>query len=109
MRKILVICLALIVCFGVQAKDKAPEISDISLEGAGNGQNGTILLNVTVSAKKADKVTNDVLVRSAVRMALFRGWNDRNKSSYGTSGASHPPICGEADANLLTPTTSTIS
>lgn len=53
------------------------DMPSYKIEGAGTGVQGTYLLRVTVTAKKANDVTDDALMRGALHGVLFRGFNSQ--------------------------------
>lgn len=99
MKKLLFLISCLLMCAGVSsAKDKAPEVTDVSIVGEGIGNGGRPIIIATCSAKKAEKVTDADLIRCAVRGVLFQGWNDKSKSQGFDSSVSHPAVAGNPDA-----------
>lgn len=80
------------------AKEKAPEVTEVSVIGEGVGNGGRVLLSVTCAAKKAEKVTENDLRNAAINCVLFRGWTDKSRSTSFDSSTNHDPIAGNADA-----------
>lgn len=90
MKRLLFIALAFALCVGSYAKEKEPEVTDISVVCERAGQSGMQLLAVTCEAKKADKVTNAALINCAIRITLFRGYTSAN-------GVTFKPLCPDPD------------
>lgn len=82
----------------VSAKEKAPEVTEVSAIGEGVGDGGRVLIRVTCAAKKAQKVTDADLRKAALRCVLFRGWTDKSRSEMIDSSSKHQAIAGDPDA-----------
>lgn len=95
MKKIFPFIACLLACIAVMAKD--PVVTDVSIIGEGNGNGGSTILTVTCSAKKADKVTDADIAKSAIRGVLFKGWADKSTSKSFDSSTNHPPIAGSPE------------
>ena len=61
-----------LMCVTAEAKEKTPDVVDVSVAGEGIGNGGRPLIVATCSAKKADKVTDSDLRRCAVRGVMFK-------------------------------------
>lgn len=98
MKKILLILCAVMVTLTVSAKDNASEpAGQYQIQGAGPANGGSSMVYVTVMAKKADKVTEDMLVKAAVHGVLFRDYTDASASGFGAS-SHHPAMMGSPAA-----------
>ena len=62
------------------------------IEGAGTGVQGTYLVKVTVTVKKANLATDDALMRGAIHGVLFRGFNSQQNRQ------NQRPLAGSAMA-----------
>lgn len=93
-----IFAISLIAPNSLSAKEKAPEVSEVSVFGEGTGNGGRVMLAVTLAAKKTDKITDVDFKNSAIRCVLFRGWTDKSRQSSFDNSVSHNPIAGNADA-----------
>ncbi len=81
------------------AKEKAPNVLEEYLEGAGAGNNGSANVKITVVAKKADKVTDSELGAAAIHAMLFKGYTDSSTCGFGTS-TNHAALAGSPTAEM---------
>ena len=90
-----------LMCVAAEAKEKTPDVVDVSVAGEGIGNGGRPLIVATCSAKKADKVTDSDLRRCTVRGVMFKGWADKSNTQSFDASTNHPAICGNADVQIL--------
>lgn len=96
--KVLLLICFLIGALAVSAKDNSSEpAGQYQIQGAGVASGGSAVVSVSIVSKKADKVTEDMLIKAAVHGVLFRGYTDSSSSGYGTS-SQHPAIMGSPAA-----------
>lgn len=101
MKKLLMILACVLMCVTAEAKEKTPDVVDVSVAGEGIGNGGRPLIVATCSAKKADKVTDSDLRRCAVRGVMFKGWADKSNTQSFDASTNHPAICGNADVETM--------
>ena len=89
---------ALLVMFSITGFAKGEEqlIPEYQIEGAGTGNMGTVLVQVTIVSKKSDFKESE-FGRCAVHGVLFRGYSDAN-SSYTSSHT--PALMGSPMAEM---------
>lgn len=92
------LCLSLAMPQTAAAKEKKPEVSEVSVVGEGTANNGRVLIAVTCAAKKANLVTENDLRSAALRCVLFRGWVDKSNTNNFDASTTHPAIAGDPDA-----------
>lgn len=96
MKKVLLLILSFVLCAGAFAKDDSA-VPEYQIKGAGAANGGSTLVSVSVMAKKADKVTDDMLMKAAVHGVLFKDYSDSTSAGFG-SAASKKAICGSPNA-----------
>lgn len=98
MKKVILVLYAILFVMTLSAKDNSADTGgQYQIQGAGPANGGSSLVYVTVLAKKADKVTEDMLVKAAVHGVLFRDYTDASASGFGSS-SQHPAMMGSPAA-----------
>lgn len=100
MKKILTLIACMLTIFVASAKDNSPEVSEVSAVGEGIGNGGRPMIAVTLSAKKADKITQADFEKAAVRCVLFRGWVDAQSMDGLDTSTRHGAICNNPDVEV---------
>lgn len=73
---------------------KSPGVPEYQIVGDGQTLSGVAMVKVSVVAKKADKVTQQMLINAAVHGVLFKGYAQSPTESNYVESASFPPLAG---------------
>lgn len=95
--RLMTLALMVMLCLTAYAKgEDTKQIPEYQIEGAGTGNMGTALVQVTIVSKKADFHEHE-FGRCAVHGVLFRGYSDANASF---TSSKVPPLMGSPMAEM---------